>query len=287
MAKTVAEILKESGLTDEQITAIDAKAMDGLTRVVTSANEDREKAEFALRSQREEYDKNIAPALASWADRDTTLSTKVATYETLITKLKDSGYLPKEILDSMPTFTPSSSPGNTPRGGDGKFVAGQNAVPGSPAFVDTRKELETQLGNAFSFAADTQWNYRRLFGKEMPDSPTTLIREAAANRMEPGAWAAKKYAFSDRETAIRAEEQKRHDDAIRKEVSESKDKEWSEKIGSNPNVRIPTESAFSQINKAQAEGKRRDPLKMSPEERKSNTHANIQKEFTERSSRVQ
>ena len=289
MAKTVEEILKETGLTDDQIKAIDAKAIAGLNAYGATASDSLAKAELALRAQREEYDQRIAPALANWADHDTTLSTKVAAYETFINKMRDSGYVPQEILASMPTFGPAAAP-PAARGSDGRFVAGNNPVPGSPGPVDTRKiqsDLQNELARAFTFAADTQWKYRSLFGKEMPDSPTQIIREAAAQRMTPADYAAKKYEFAARETAIKTEEQKKHDDAIRKEVADAKDREWGEKISSNPNVRLPQESAFAQISKARAEGKRADPLKLTAEERKSNTHANIQKEFGERSSMVQ
>jgi hypothetical protein len=286
MPKTVAEVLKESGLTDEQIQGIDAKAMEGLTRIVSSANEDREKAEFALRAQRQEYDERIAPALASWTDRDTALSTELAAHKAFIQKIKDSGYVPAELFNALPgTPTATPTPG-APRGNDGKFVAGANPSPGSPGFVDTSK-ISAELGQAFSFLADTTWKYRTLYGQEMPDSPTALIREATANRMSPADWAAKKYAFATKEQEIVQAKQKAHDDSIRKETEERLNKEWSEKIGNNPNVRIPQESQFASVNKAVAEGKRQDPLKMTPEKRKANTHATIQKEFAERSSMVQ
>ena len=291
MAKTVEEILKETGLTDDQIKAIDAKAIAGLNAYGATASDSLAKAELALRAQREEYDQRIAPALANWADHDTTLSTKVAAYETFINKMRDSGYLPQEILTSMPTFGPAAAVAPAVRGSDGRFVAGNNPVPGSPgpavAFSKIQSHLQNELAGAFSFAADTQWKYRSLFGKEMPDSPTQIIGEAAAQHMSPADYAAKKYEFAARETAIKAEEQKKHDDSIRKEVADAKDREWGEKISSNPNVRLPQESAFAQISKARAEGKRADPLKLTAEERKSNTHANIQKEFGERSSMVQ
>lgn len=289
MAKTVAEILKESGLTDEQITAIDAKALEGLTRVVTSANESQEKAELALRAQREEYDKNIAPALANWADRDTAISTKAAAYETWINKVKESGYLPKEILDAMPTFGTPSNPNPNPgtRDTSGRFVAGANPVPGSPGVVEIEKKLRDELGGAFAFAADTQHRYRTLYGQEMPDLPTALIREASQNRMSPMEWAAKKYNFAGKEQERVAAAEKAKIDAAVKDAVAAKDKEWAEKVGNNPNVRIPTESQFSSVSKAVAEGKRQDPLKMTPEQRKANTHANIQKEFAEKSSMVQ
>jgi hypothetical protein len=290
MAKTVAEILKESGLTDEQIAAIDAKALDGLTKYATEANTSLEKAELALRAQREEYDKNIAPALANWADRDTAISTKVAAYETFINKVKDSGYLPKEILDAMPSFGAPANPANPNPGGrdpNGRFVAGANPVPGSPGFVDVEKKLRDELGGAFAFAADTQWKYRQLYGQEMPDSPTTIIREAAQNRMSPSEWAAKKFNFAQKEQERIAAAEKAKIDAAVKDAVAAKEKEWSEKMGNNPNVRTPAESAFSSVSKAVAEGKRQDPLKLTPEQRKANTHAEIQKAIAERSSMVQ
>jgi hypothetical protein len=287
MAKTVAEILKETGWSEDDIKALDQTKMEGLTRVVSAANESQEKAELALRAQREEYDQRIAPALANWADKDTVLSTKLAAAEQFINKVKDSGYLPKEILDVIPTITSGSPSPRPAQGPDGKFVAGANVTPGSPGFVDVKKELANELGTAFSFAADTSWKYRSLFGKEMPDSPTALIREASQNRMSPADWAEKKYGFKTKEQEISAAAEKAKIDAAVKEAVTAKDREWAEKVGNNPNVRIPQESAFAEISKAQAEGKRADPLKMTAEQRKANTHANIQKEFAERSSMVQ
>jgi hypothetical protein len=289
MAKTLAEILKETGLSDEQISAIDQKAMDGLTRIVTSANDTLERAEFARRAQHEEYDKNIAPSLAKWADNDAILSTENAALKTWAQKVKDSGYLPAEVVAAMPTFgAVSANPQatSTVRGPDGKFVAGANPTPGSPAFVDTKK-LEQDLAGAFSFTADTSWNYRRLYGQEMPDSPTALIREAAQQRMSPQDWAAKKYDFAGKEKTAAEAKQKEHDDAIRKAAVEETEKKWAERVGNNPNIRIPQESAFTEVQKAVTAGKRQDPLKMTPEQRKTNTHANIQQEMQERSSRVQ
>ena len=292
-AKTVEDILRETGFTDEQIKAIDAKAMTALNTYGASANTNLEKAELALRAQREEYDTRIAPALANWADRDTRVSTENAAYREFITKMKDSGYLPPEMLAAIPTFgAPAAAAAPGTRGPDGRFVAGGNTVPGSPGpgpapgpdLTRVHADLQNEMGRAFAFGMDTQWRYRSLFGKEMPDSPTQLIREATQNHMDPSAWAAKKYDFTGRETAIRAEEQKKHDDAIRKETADAKDREWGEKISSNPNVRLPQESAFAQISKARADGKRADPLKMTAEERKVSTHSAIQKEFQERSS---
>ena len=44
---TVQEVLKQSGLTDEQITALDAKAISAFTGVLTTAEQERQAAQQA------------------------------------------------------------------------------------------------------------------------------------------------------------------------------------------------------------------------------------------------
>lgn len=265
--KTVAEILKESGLTDEQITALDAKAMSGFTAVVSTAQQTLDAAELAKRAQTELYDKEIAPALDNWANERAGLQTKVAAFEAALKAAKEGGFQIPEILNT---------PGPT-KGPDGKFVAGGNEVPGSPKF----ETLQSDLANAFSFVADTSWKYRTLYGAELPDAPTTIIREAATQRMSPSDYAAKKYDFAGKEAAKRADDQKKHDDKIRADALAENDKKWAEKIGTNPNLRVAQESAFSTVNKAVAAGERKDPLSMSKEERHAATRNIIRKEIAE------
>jgi hypothetical protein len=256
MAKTVEEILRESGLTDEQIKALDAKVVSGLTQVVSTATQTLEAAELAKRAQAEQYDTNIAPALDAWANEKAQKDAEIAFYKAQLDGAKAGGFITTTLPGTLPT--PAAGTPAAVRGPDGKFVAGGNPVPGSPSF-DPNK-LRDDIGAAFSFSADTQWKYRTLFGKEMPDSPTTLIREATAQHMSPSAWAAKKYDFAGKEKAISEQQQKDHDDAIRKEVAAAKDKEWGEKVGSNPDVRRAEVSRFSEINKAVKAGTRPDPL---------------------------
>ena len=138
-----------------------------------------------------------------------------------------------------------------------------------------------KLAKRFPSPLDTQWKYRSLYGTEMPDSPTTIIREASAQRMSPSDYAAKKYDFAGKEAAKRADEQKKHDDAIRKETADQKDKEWSEKVGSNPNVRQAETSRFSEIDKAVKSGERPDPMKMTREQRHAATQQVIRKEIAQ------
>lgn len=265
---TVAEVLKQSGMTDEQIAALDAKAVAGFTQVISTAAQTLEAAENAKRLQKEYYENDVAPKLDNWANESASLKAQVAFYKTQADEAKAGGFLAADAPGYVAPTTPAKD-------ATGRFVANAGAVPGSPEFVKVRDEL----GSAFSFLADTTWKYRSLFGKEMPDSPTTIIAEATAQRMSPSAYAAKKYDFATKEAAIVAETQKKHDDAIRKETADAKDKEWAEKTGSNPNVRQAETSRFSEISQAVQKGERKDTMTMTPEQRRDYTRQQIRKDF--------
>ena len=266
--KTVQDILRESGLNDEQITALDAKVTAGLTQVLTTATSAQEKAELVSRAQQEQYDKQIAPALDNWANEKATLEAQTAYYKTLAEKAKEGGFIPGDAPFKAPVA-------DTTRGADGKFVAGGNDVPGSPRFVEG---LRNEIGAALGSIADLQWKYQSLYGTIMPDSPTALIREAQTQHMDPVSYAAKKYDFAGKEAAKTAEARKKETDAAVTTALAENDKKWAEKVGSNPDVRRAEVSKFSEINKAVKSGTRPDPLKMNEQERDASTRRNIQAE---------
>lgn len=264
---TVAEILKASGLDDTAIAALDAKVVEGFTKVISTAEQAHEQAALEKRAQVQLYDQQIAPALDKWANDKAAQDTKLAAYEAALKAAKEGGFQIPDILAPAAPRTPS-----------GQFVAGGNDVPGSPKFVES---IKTEIAGAFGAMADLTWKYESLYGTKMPDSPTALIREAQQQHMDPVSYAAKKYDFAGKESARRAEDQKKHDDAIRAEVKAATDKEWAEKVGNNPNIRRAEPSAFSTVNKAVSSGERPDPLKMTREQRHVATRQAINKEIAE------
>jgi hypothetical protein len=265
--KTVEEILKESGLTDEQIKALDAKVVSGLTTVVTSSNSDLEKSELARRAQQQQYDQVIAPALDGWANEKANLEAQTNYYKTLAEKAKEGGFLPGTEPFKPPVAAAARDEG-------GKFVAGDT---GSPKFVEN---LRMEAATAISTIMDVQWRYQSLYGKPMPDSPTALIKEASDNRMPTIQYIAKKYDFAGKEAAMAADAKKKETDAAVAAALAENDKKWAEKVGSNPDVRRAEASKFSEINKAVKAGTRPDPLKMTEQERDASTRRNIQAEVT-------
>ncbi len=236
--KTVAEILKETGMTDEQIAALDAKVTTGLTTILSTAQKAQEKAELAQRATNEKFENEISPALDAWANDKAALAAKMAAYDAALKAAEEGGFKIPEILKAPITTTTTP-----PKGPDGKFVAGAT---GSPEFV---QGLKNEVGNAFAFVADVTWKYRTLYGTEMPDSPTTIIREATAQRLEPAVYAAEN------------------------------DKKWAERVGSNPNIRQAEASKFSVLQKAVDAKERPSPLGLTREERHRNTSQAIQKEI--------
>lgn len=271
---TVQEVLKATGMTDEQIAGLDPKLLSGVTTLVTTAQQALDKAELERRAVSETYDRDIAPALDNWANEAARLKAEVAFYKTQAEQAKAGGFIPTDA-PGTPPVTPTRAP-------NGTYVANANAVPGSPDL----KPLRDELAGAFSFAADTQWKYRSLFNSEMPDSPTTIIREAGEQRMSPAAYAAKKYDFAGKEKALADEKQKQHDDAIRAEAKTASDKEWAERVGSNPMVRQGAESKFASLQKAVSTKERPDPLTQNREQRHANTQRVIQKEIADNASTV-
>lgn len=270
---TIEEILKQSGLTDDQIKAIDARAMSGLTTVLTTATAseqaaatERQKAELAQRAQQDLYSKEIAPALDAWATEKANKEAEIAFYRTQAEQAKVNGFVPKE------------APGykHPERNADGTFVANANAVPGSPAFL-TAKEAMAGISNA-TWAMQ---EHIRLYGQPMPDEFESLLNEATSQHLTFRDHVERKYKFAEKKNEIAQTRQKEHDDGIRKETAAAKDKEWAEKIGNNPNVRVATASDFATLNKASAAGQRKDPLLMSTEERRRHTQEMIRNDMAE------
>jgi hypothetical protein len=269
MPKTVEDVLRESGLTDEQIKAIDQKAMQGLTTYAQSANQSLEAAELAKRAQSDLYEKEIAPALDNWTKEKADKDARMAAYEAALKSAADSGFQVPPILANR-TPSPERNPA-------GQFVAGANAVPGSPQYMSRDEGYA-----ALSSIQYLNHEYMRLHnGAPPPDDLDVLAREAGQQHMSLKDWASKKYQFNEKREALKLAEQKKRDDALVKDTEDRIRKEYAEKFGNNPEIRSPQTSQFSTINKGVKEGQRPDPLKMNRDERRTATRQQIGKEIAE------
>jgi len=263
---TTREILKQTGLTDEQITALDAKVLAGFDTVLTTAAQERDAAELASRAQRELYDTQIAPALDAWGNEKATLEATAAFYKTQAEAAKGAGFIPKDA----PGYTAPPA-----RSADGTFVAGGNVVPGSPGF--TPAQGITAISNA-------TWAFQehaRLFNQPAPDDFETLLNEATAQKLPFRDYVSRKYKFTEKKAEMTAAAQKAHDDAIVKETETRLRKEYAEAGGNNPGVRVGGDSQYAKVRAAVDAGTRKDPLKMNAEERRANTREMINRDIAD------
>lgn len=262
---TVAEVLKSAGMGDAEIAALDAKAVTAFGTMLTTAEQDRQKAELAQRSANEMFENQITPALNAWGNKEANLQAERDYYKAQAEGAKAGGF-----IADVPPFQPTQPQ----RGPGGQFVANANEVPGSPNF----KEFENKVARAIGNLTDLQWRYQTLYGRPMPDAPTALVAEAEAQRMPLPEYIAKKYDFVGKETAIAKEAKDKEHEQIRKEAFEERDKFYAERGGSNPNVRAGQVSQYTELKKGVSEGARPDPLKMSREQRHAATAQAIRSE---------
>jgi hypothetical protein len=325
---TVHEILKQSGLTDEQIATLDAKAITAFTGVLTTAEQERqaaqeavakaeqerqtvqktqgeieqerqaiaaakEAAELAKRSNEQFYANEIAPALNNWGNEKVQKDAELAFYRTQLEGAKAAGFIPSEA----PAFQPQAS-GVQPRDQQGRYVAAApGSTPGSPTF--TMEDIRNGLGGTLGTLTDIQWKYQRLFNEPLPISPTQLVKEAEAQRLDPAAYAEKRFNFQAREQELVRKTQEEHDAKIRAEAAapyeqklaeaetarqkaiEETDRKWAEKIGSNPDVRIAQPSRFADVARAVKANERPDPLNLNEQQRRQATSVAIKHEISE------
>lgn len=273
---TVEEILRQTGLTEEQIKALDASIIGGFTQVLNTAETARADAQEAERRYKHLYESEIVPALNKWGSEQATLMAERDFYKAQNEGARTAGFIPKDV----PGYTPGSPPAQPPRGADGRYVAEGNPVPGSPGIRDVQREMLIGIGNA-------QWamnEHLRLYGTPMPDDFEQLMEQSMAKVLPFRQYVAEKYKFEERRKQIAETKAKEHDDSIRKDERQKIEKEYAERGGSNPNLRPASASHFASVRKAVQSGTVKDPVKMSSEERRRQTREMIAQDVAENQS---
>jgi hypothetical protein len=161
------------------------------------------------------------------------------------------------------------------------------------------EDVRNGLGQTIGTLTDIQWKYQRLFNEPLPISPTQLVREAEAQRLDPVVYAEKRFNFQAREQEIQRKAAEEHDAKIRAEAAapfeaklkeaeaarqkaiEETDRKWAEKIGSNPDVRIAQPSRFADVARAVKANERPDPLNLNESQRRQATSQAIHQELAE------
>ncbi len=326
---TVAEVLKQSGWTQEQIDALDQKARTGIETYVSNdyqtaeqkdkaaqdlavkaeadrkaqesaaaaAKDAQDAAELAQRTTNEFWNTTYPPAIAAMETEKAKLAKEAADSkaEAAYYKAQRESYLTTLGLkpEDAPVFTPSS---NTPPPEPAK-------TPGTPTF--SQDEFLKRVDRGVYSIQDIGWKYQQLYGTPIPVSPSDLVKQADALKLSPMEYAARTYKFAEKEADRRAAEVKAHDDSIAAATAAAKDAEYkakmeaqanefaakerqmAERVSTHPDLRQPPGSAkFTELRRAQKDGERPDPTKMTPEARLKLTQENVKKRFEEQHQQV-
>jgi hypothetical protein len=328
MPQTVKDILKASGFSEEQIAAIDAKQMAAFGNVMTAAETERntasadfnaakeavaraekerteaiaarEAAELAQRSNVDFYESKIVPGLTGWDEEKTRLENErvqalaqAAFYKAQNEGAKSGGFIP---ADAPGYVAPVADPN---RDGNGRYVAGGGGTPGSPVF-DASAAIK-RAGDGMAMLSNIEWRYRKLYNDVMPIPPSQLIAEAEAQKLDPVAYAEKRFNFSQREQELNAQQRTTYEAKLKADERAAADAEWDAKMkareaefaakekqraeqgGNNPDVRMPAGSSkFTEIKRAEQAGTLKSPTKMTDAERKAQTRNMIHSEMEAR-----
>lgn len=277
MAPTVKDILRQTGFSDDDIERLDAKVLSGFETVLTEADNARTAAAAAAAESREierryrhMYETEIVPALNSWGSEKATLEATVDFYKKQNEGARTAGFIPKDAPNAEPA-----------RGADGRYIAGANTVPGSPAMTDAMKNEFLQGISEAQWASDT---YKDLYETNaMPEGYDfyETLAEGTRNRMNFRQYFTQKYKLDDKRKERAERQAKAHDDAIRKEERAKIEKEFAERGGSNPGLKPAAASHYASVRKAVQSGTVKDPVKMSAEERRRQTRDMISADVAE------
>jgi membrane protein involved in colicin uptake len=255
---TVNEILKQSGLNDEQIAALDAKAITAFTGVLTTAEQERKTAqESAAKAQesaaKAEQERQVAQQATEKAEQDRKAAAE-AKEAAEVAQRSNAEFYDKEIAPALnnwgtekanleaqaafyraqneaaraagfvpteaPNYKPQEAQSVTPqRDAQGRYVAGaQGGTPGSPTF--TMEAIDQRLGAGISNVGWAMQEYQRLSGGQfLPDSFDKLSEEASNSRLPFRDYVARKYDFAGKQAEIQRKAQEEHDAKVRLEAS--------------------------------------------------------------------
>ena len=308
---TIAETLRATGMTDEQISALDPKLITVFTGIQTEAERkateaaaaaqkaeaDRQAwekakadAELLQRSNTDFYETKIVPGLTSWQEEQVKLQTETANAQALAAFYKaqndaarNAGFVPTDA----PTFVAPANNGT--RDGQGRFVPNApGSTPGSPTF--TIEDVRNQIGTSLGTVANIQWKYQSLYGKPMPISPTDLLVQAENNKFkDPATYASQIFKFAEKEEEIRQAAAKAHDDQVASVAAAAKESEWKAKMdareaeiaakdklraeqgANNPDVRVAVSSKIPELQRQVVAKELPDPLMLNENQRRANT----------------
>ena len=161
------------------------------------------------------------------------------------------------------------------------------------------QQIYQRAGDAVGVLANLQWEHQRLFGVPLPISPTDLIKQADAVKLDPQTYASRTFNWEARRQQLQQEEEKKKADKIaadavapweqkvkdaqeqaKKDLAEN-DRKWAERTGNNPDVRRVQDARFTDISRAVNNKDIPNPLDLNDQQRRALTSQMIRKDISE------
>jgi hypothetical protein len=269
---TTEEILKSAGLTEEQIKALDPKAVTAFSGMMTQAESNLAAAKEERRKVEDWWAKEGQEEINGVYNKLTESQAREAYYRAQAEKAKEFGFIPTEApgaAPAAPAAPPAANP-EPPRAADGRFQANSNPVPGSPQFM-TKDEGYQALANSAWYISE----WARLHDGKMPDkSLEEMASEASSDRRKFRDHVENKY-FAPRRKEMAEKQQKERDDKLVADTRAAVEKEYAQKFGSNPDLRQGQVSRFSRYTEGQNGSKPVYPGALNDRARKEQTRTMI------------
>lgn len=225
MLKSIEQILKESGQTDEQITAILATLGPAKNIFETTLRTAEETLATATKKETEInrfWNEEAAPQINQAFSEKATAEAQASFYRTQAEEARKNGFIAKDA----PGYTPPANPNPNPNPAPGPtVVANKNEVPGSPAYMTV-----DQGARAISEAAFLLTEHQRLFNEPLPDLSELMESAGQSRRKARDIWS-EKYKVSERRATLEAEKKAAERATMEKEITAKVAKDFAEKYG--------------------------------------------------------
>ena len=251
---TVHEILKQSGLSDEQIAALDGKALTAFNGVLSTAEQARQTAEQERQAAKDAQEKAAAEKLAAQQNAEKAEQARIEAEQAKeaaeVAQRSNRQFYDESIVPALnswgnekaqkdaelafyrtqlegakasgfipaeaPGFVPAPPPAGSPQARDahGRYVPG--APGGTPGSPTfTLDEIDQRLGTGISNIGWAMQEYARVNnGQFLPDPLDKLAAEADAARLPFRDYVARKYDFPGKQLAMQQRAQAEHDAEI-------------------------------------------------------------------------
>jgi hypothetical protein len=276
---TVEEMLRQAGLNDDEIKALDQRATTAFNSALTQAETLRSDAQEAERRYQHLYTNEMVPALNKWGTDAAQKDAEIAFYRAQLEGARTAGFIPKDAPGYAPAAAAPQPHDQPTRGPDGRYLPGGNPVPGSPGpGAGGGGRNDYTLAQIMKGISDSQWyanEYGRLYGGPPPDDFDALMQQADGKMQLFRDYVSQKYNFEGKRKELAETKAREHDDSIRKDERQKIEKEYAERGGSNPMLRAATSSNFATVRKAMESGRAKDPLTLNAEQRRMQTREMI------------